>query len=193
MKESKTANSSEMFLEHEAARLLRCSKASVKRLRLDRKLGYYLGRPVLIGREDLEKYVASAKVMRVQIPEEPGYALLPVTSEVRPFKLMTRAEAARFFRRAPATIKNWCLFGKVPFLPGKPARVEEKDISDFIFAERYRPDARTQPEPGSPEFAAKEREELTAKIHERVRVKRLQRRAPRVLSKRTPGRRGGAQ
>jgi excisionase family DNA binding protein len=61
MKKRQAEKPSEMLLEREAAELLRCSTSMVKRLRLDRKLGYYQGRPVLISRADLEKYVASAR------------------------------------------------------------------------------------------------------------------------------------
>jgi hypothetical protein len=75
------------------------------------------------------------------------------------------------------------MFGKVPFLPGRPARVDEADINDFVFRKEYRADAQTQPEPGSPEFAAREREKLVAEIGELVRVKRLRRRMPRVVRK----------
>jgi hypothetical protein len=54
-----------LLLEAEAATLLRRSCGHVKRLRLERKLGYYRGRPVTISQDDLEIYVAWAKVRRV--------------------------------------------------------------------------------------------------------------------------------
>ncbi len=169
------SNTPHLLLESEAADLLRCSVSSVKRLRLNRKLGYYTGRPVLISQADLELYVASAKVLRVRMPgTKPEFALLPVHSDPGPFKLLTRAEAARLFRRSPLTIKNWCMFGKVPFLPGKPARVDEKDISDFILSKQYRTDARSQPEPGSPEFLLKERADVVAEIRHRARVQTVE-------------------
>src|SRR6202022_2714827 len=54
-----------LLLEAEAAALLRRSCGHVQRLRLERKLGYFRGRPVTISQEDLEIYVAWAKQRRV--------------------------------------------------------------------------------------------------------------------------------
>jgi excisionase family DNA binding protein len=172
-----------LLLEAEAAQLLRCSTSTVKRLRLDRKLGYYPGRPVLIARDDIERYVASAKVLRVRMPGNPPYyALLPLTaSEPRPFKLMTRAEAARLVRRTPTTIKNWCVFGKVPFLPGKPARVEEKDIGDFILSEQYRAAAKIPPAPGTPKFVVLQKQKAKSKGDRRLHKRAVRRRVERIL------------
>jgi hypothetical protein len=56
---------SKLLLEAEAAALLRRSCSHVKRLRLERKLGYLRGRPVTIDEKDLEIYVAWAKRRRV--------------------------------------------------------------------------------------------------------------------------------
>jgi hypothetical protein len=53
-----------LLLEAEAALLLRRSRGRVKRLRLERKLGYNRSRPVTISQEDLEIYVASSAVKR---------------------------------------------------------------------------------------------------------------------------------
>src|ERR1700686_3132284 len=54
-----------LLLEAEAAALLRRLCSHVKRLRLERKLGYLRGRPVTIDEKDLEIYVASAKRRRI--------------------------------------------------------------------------------------------------------------------------------
>ena len=48
-----------MLLETEVAEILRCSTSKVKRLRLDGKLPYLKGRPVLIRPEDLDAYLTS--------------------------------------------------------------------------------------------------------------------------------------
>jgi hypothetical protein len=54
-----------LLLEAEAAALLRRSCSHVKRLRLERKLGYFRRRPVTIDEKDLKIYVARAKQRRV--------------------------------------------------------------------------------------------------------------------------------
>jgi len=54
-----------LWLQAEAAALLRRSCGHVTRLRLERKLGYFRRRPVTISQDDLEIFVARAKQRRV--------------------------------------------------------------------------------------------------------------------------------
>lgn len=49
---------------------MRCNRSKVKRLRLDRKLNYIPGRPVLIEQSDLLAYVEAAKVRAVPIKQQ---------------------------------------------------------------------------------------------------------------------------
>lgn len=49
-----------LLTEKEVAERLRCSTSKIKRLRLDGKLAYLPGRPVLIRETDLNTYIESA-------------------------------------------------------------------------------------------------------------------------------------
>lgn len=51
---------SNLFTEKEVADKLRCSTSKVKRLRLDGKLAYLPGRPVMIRESDLSAYIEGA-------------------------------------------------------------------------------------------------------------------------------------
>lgn len=46
-----------LLTEPEVAKILRCHRSKVKRLRLAGKLAYLVGRPVLIRETDLEAYI----------------------------------------------------------------------------------------------------------------------------------------
>src|SRR5467141_2850487 len=94
-----------LWLQAEAAALLRRSSAQVKRLRLERKLGYIPGRPVTIMQQDLEIYVARAKVRRVLREvklrtgrkertkgESETFEYVSAGATPRPFALLTIAE-----------------------------------------------------------------------------------------------------
>lgn len=170
-----------LLLQSEAAAALRCSVATIKRLRLARKLGYYTGRPVLISENDLELYVASVKVIRVRMPGQAvKYETVPADTKPRPFKLLTVHEIARDSRRTAATIRRWLRVGKVPYIPGKSKRIDATDFNDFVLR-THRSAPEPIPEPGTIEFLhyqAKERGKVVAEIREKVRVARLRRRMP---------------
>jgi len=79
---------SQMWMESEAAQLLRCSTSHVRNLRFTRQLGCYPGRSVL-SQADLEIYVAAVKIIRVRMPgTAKGYAVVP--ADTRPRVLQTR-------------------------------------------------------------------------------------------------------
>lgn len=168
-----------VLLESEVAELLRCAPAKIKRLRLARKLSYYPGRPVTIAVEDLEAYVASAKVRHVKAEAAVRkFRAEPTGASPRPFKLLTRTEVGKAVRRSPATIRNWCLTGKIPYLPGRPALIDETDLLNLLAREKQA----SRSEPGTPEFLEQERSELVEQIRRRVRLKMLKRRMPRLLA-----------
>lgn len=52
--------------ENEVAARLRCSASKVKRLRLDGKLAYFKGRPVLIDEADVDAYLESLRIRAEQ-------------------------------------------------------------------------------------------------------------------------------
>lgn len=170
------------MLQAEAAELLRCSIATVKRLRLTRRLGYYRGRPALISQADLELYIASIKIRHIRMPGPPGtYATVPADTRPRPFKLLTVDEAAQQLRRTPATIRIWLRSGKLPYIPGKPKRVDETDLSAFVLCKDYQ--AGTGPEPpGMADFLQKKHADKVDEIRQRARTYFLKRRMPRILS-----------
>ncbi|MGY3364181.1 hypothetical protein ACVWZL_001306 [Bradyrhizobium sp. GM2.4] len=180
---SSTTSAPELLLQSEVAELLRYSEATVTRLRLAGKLAYYKGRPVLIERADLELYVASMKVRRVPKVAKTGasFVIESANTEPRPFKLLTRSEAALAFDRPAATIRNWCLFGKIPYLPGRPATIDEADIVAYLTDRQRTREMRTGPAPGSLEFVQAQRQKVLAKMRHRLRVVALRRRMPCIL------------
>ncbi len=166
-----------LLLQSEAAALLRCSVATIARLRLTRKLGYYTGRPVLISEADLELYVASAKVLRVKMPGPPGeYGHVPADTKPRPFKLLTIAEAAQRCRRTPQTIRRWIMAGRLPYIRSRSKCIDETDLDDFVLCIDYRPG--TKPPPNMTEFKRKEWARMLDAIHERLHIRSLRRRMP---------------
>jgi excisionase family DNA binding protein len=165
--------SERLLTEAEAAQLLRCSSAKVKRLRLNHKLGYYPGRRILISQADLEAYVASVKIIRVRmLGTSKGYAAAPAHTQPRAFKLLTRTEAARLLRCSPATIRKWCNSGKLPFLPGQ-STIDEADINDFILRNARVPDRPREPEPGVAGLSKDVIEEIRSKARAALLKRRI--------------------
>jgi excisionase family DNA binding protein len=58
-----------LLLEREAARILRCSTTTIKRLRLSGQLAYIPGRPVRIEESELAAYIARLRVPTTREPE----------------------------------------------------------------------------------------------------------------------------
>lgn len=179
-----STNSHELLLQSEVASLLRCSESTVKRLRLSRKLAYYNLRPVLISRTALEQFVAAAKVRRVLriTKDRKSFSVEPMNGRPGPFKLLTRSEAAEVFGRPAATIRNWCLFGKIPYMAWRPAVIDEADIVTYLAERERMREVRAEPPPGSPEAIRALRQEADAKMRHRLRVVSLRRRMPFILA-----------
>jgi hypothetical protein len=195
MKETPSEISSlNLLLEPEVAILLRCSPGKVKRLRLARKLTYFRGRPVLISENDLEKYVAGAKRRSVLPRGEPPKArqgekrrlkkfeYLPVGAAPRPFRLLTVAEAAAKFERTPTQIKYLCLNGSVPYLPGRPAVIEEADIAEYFQKKHAAERAKIPPAPDTPEFDAHHNRIAKGRAAKRLYRKKVIRQVARILA-----------
>src|SRR5258708_27365652 len=123
-----------LLLEAEAAALLRRSPSHVKRLRLERKLGYFrVGRLVTLSVEDLEIYVASAKMRRVKTRGKPGeFEYVSAGAAPKPFVLLTQAEAAVKFGRTLRQIKYLCSRGHVPYIAGRSALIDEADLAPYF-------------------------------------------------------------
>ena len=57
--------------ESEVAKILRCSREKIKRLRLSGRISYIPGRPVLIDEEDLKTFVETLKTRNTVSAETP--------------------------------------------------------------------------------------------------------------------------
>jgi hypothetical protein len=185
---------SKLFLEAEAAALLRRSCSHVKRLRLERKLGYLRGRPVTIDEKDLEIYVASAKVRRVLRAvklktgskkrakgESETFEYISAGARPKPFTLLTTAEAAIEFERTPRQIRYLCLRGRVPYILGRPPLIDEADLADYFERKRLAALAKIPPSPGTPEFRALQDRRAKEKMSRRLHAKALKRRMSRIF------------
>jgi hypothetical protein len=182
---------SKLLLEAEAALLLRRSRSHVKRLRLERKLGYYRRRPIVISQEQLEIYVARAKQRRVLRTERlktrqanrakgrsAAFEYVSAGATPGPFKLLTIAEAATKFERTPRQIRYLCLRGRIPYIPGRPPLIDEADLADHLKSKRLAALAKIPPAPDTPDFEALQRQ----KIFRRLRVKAVRRKVARILA-----------
>jgi hypothetical protein len=186
---------SKLLLEAEAAELLRRSCSHVKRLRLERKLGYLRGRPVTIDEKDLEIYVAWAKRRRVLRAEKlktrrgnrakgqsEAFEYVSAGATPGPFKLLTIAEAAIKYERTPRHIRYLCLRGRVPYIVGRPPLIDETDLAEHFESKRAAGLAKIPPAPGTPEFdalaAKNSKERMTSSLH-KIAVRR---RVTRILA-----------
>jgi hypothetical protein len=188
---------SKLLLEAEVAALLRRSCSHVKRLRLERKLGYLRSRPVTIDEKDLEIYVARAKQRRVLRTEalktrranrakgqSEAFGYVSAGATPRPFKLLTVAEAATKFEQTPRQVRYLCLQGRVPYIVGRPPLIDEKDIAEHFERKRAAALAKIPPAPGTPEFKVLEDQESEARMFHRLRVKAIKRKVARILAER---------
>ena len=186
---------SKLLLEAEAAALLRRSCGHVKRLRLDRKLGYLRGRPVTIDEKDLEIYVASAKRQRIlrkqKLKTRPAnrakgqsetFEYVSADAVSAPFTLLTIAEAAIKFERTPRQIRYLCLRGRVPYIVGRPPLIDETDLADYFESKRLAALAKIPPAPGTPEFEALQKRKASDRMRHRLRVKAVRRKVARILA-----------
>jgi len=186
---------SKLLLEREAAMLLRRSCAHVKRLRLERKLGYMRRRPVTIDEKDLEIYVAWAKRRRVlrAVKLKTGrekrakgqskmFEYVPAGAVPKPFVLLTIAEAAIKFQRTPRQIRYLCLRGRVPYIPGRPPLIDETDLVEHFENKRLAALAKIPPMPGTFEFAALQERKAKDKMSRRLHKRAVKRRVARILS-----------
>ncbi|MDB5535024.1 MAG: hypothetical protein JWO28_3339 [Hyphomicrobiales bacterium] len=184
-----------LLLESEAAKLLRRSCAHVKRLRLDRKLGYMRRRPVTIDEKDLEIYVARAKQRRVMREvklttgrkkrakgESEKFEFVSAGAEPKPFILLTIAEAAIKFERTPRQIWYLCLRGRIPYIPGRPPLIDETDLVEHFENKRLAALAKIPPMPGTSEFAALQERRAKDKMSRRLHKRAVKRRVARILS-----------
>lgn len=74
------------------------------------------------------------------------------------------AEAAVKFECALREIEYLCYRGHLPYLPGRPALIDEADI------------------PGSPEFEALLRGQIIEKARRKLRAKQIKREVARILA-----------
>jgi hypothetical protein len=186
---------SKLLLEAEAAALLRRSCGHVKRLRLERKLGYLRRRPVTIDEKDLEIYVASAKRRRIlrkqKLKTRPAirakgqsetFEYVSADAVPGPFKLLTIAEAAIKFERKPEQIRYLCLRGRVPYIPGRPPLIDEGDLAAYLESKRLAELARIPPAPGTPEFESLQKQKANERMTKRLHAKAVRRRVARILA-----------
>ncbi|WP_079569276.1 hypothetical protein [Bradyrhizobium erythrophlei] len=183
-----------LLLEAEAAALLRRSRGHVKRLRLERKLGYILGRPATIDEKDLEIYVAGAKQRRVLRKQElkarrkarakgesETFEYVSAGAVAKPFVLLTIAEAAIKFERSARQIRYLCLRGRVPYIVGRPPLIDEADLTEFFEQKRLAALAKIPPAPGTIEFKALQARRAKEKMARRLHAKAVKRRVARIL------------
>jgi hypothetical protein len=186
-----------LLLEAEAAALLRRSCGHVKRLRLERKLGYIPGRPVTIDEKDLEIYVAWAKRRRVlrakrlktgrkkrSKGESETFEFVSAGASPKPFTLLTTAEAAIKFERTARQIRYLCLWGRIPYILGRPPLIDEADLAEHLENKRRVALAKIPPQPGTPEFKAAENRKAEERMSRKLRVKRVRREVARILAER---------
>jgi hypothetical protein len=189
---------SKLLLEAEAAVLLRRSCSHVKRLRLERKLGYLRGRPVTIDEKDLEIYVASAKVRRVLRAvklktgpkkrakgESETFEYISARAVPRPFTLLTTAEAAIKFERTPRQIRYLCLRGRIPYVLGRPPLIDEMDLAEHFESRRLAALAKIPPAPGTPEFQARQERKMRERMDFNLRKIAVRREVKRILAERS--------
>jgi hypothetical protein len=183
-----------LLLEAEAALLLRRSCGHVKRLRLERKLGYFRRRPVTIDEKDLEIYVASAKQRRVLRKqglkprrktrakgESETFEYVNAGALAKPFVLLTIAEAAIKFERTARQIRYLCLRGRVPYIVGRPSLIDEADLVDYFESKRLAALAKIPPAPGTPEFKALQDRKAKERMSRRLHTQAVKRRVARIL------------
>ena len=183
-----------LLLEAEAAVLLRRSRSHVTRLRLERKLGYYRGRPVTIDEKDLEIYVASAKQRRVLRKqglkprrktrakgESETFEYVNAGALAKPFVLLTIAEAAIKFERTARQIRYLCLRGRVPYIVGRPSLIDEVDLAEHFENKRLAALAKIPPAPGTLEFEALQERKAKDKMARRLHTQAVKRRVARIL------------
>jgi hypothetical protein len=188
---------SKLLLESEAATLLRRSPAHVKRLRLERKLGYYRRRPVTISQNDLEIFVAQAKQRRVLRAERltagkrkrakgesETFEYVSAGASPKPFALLTIAEAAIKFERTVRQIRYLCLRGRIPYILGRPPLIDVADLVEHFERKRLAVLAKIPPAPGTPEFEAAENRKDEARMKHQLRVIRVRREVERILAER---------
>jgi hypothetical protein len=168
------------LLQTEAAKLLRCAPAKIKRLRLARKLGYSRRRPVTISQEELEAYVSRSKVRRVKA--RGVFAYISADTSPKPFVLLTHAEAGAKFGRTARQIRYLCLQGRIPYIRGRPPLIDEADLADYLESKRLAALAKIPPAPGTPEFDALQDRKARARMVHRLRVKAIKRKVARILA-----------
>jgi hypothetical protein len=184
-----------LLLEAEAAALLRRSCGHVKRLRLEGKLGYFRRRPVIISQDDLEIYVAWAKVRRVLRKEKlktgrrkrakgesETFEYVSAGAAPKPFVLLTPAEAASKFGRTRRQIRYLSLRGRIPHILGHPPMIDEADLVEHFENKRLAALAKIPPAPGTPEFKALQDRKDEERMRHRLRVIAVRRRVARILA-----------
>lgn len=171
-----------MLREDEVAQRLRRSPGDVKRLRLSGKLGYYRGRPVTIGEDDVESYVTTARVFR-RFRGKPKAN--PSTTRNKPFQLLTMEEAAVIFECSTSTIKRLRLSGQIPYLPGRPVLIERSDLETHFENKRLAALAKIPPAPGTPEFEALQERKTREQIRFKLRKIAVRREVKRILAERS--------
>lgn len=168
--------------QDEVARRLRCSIAHVQQLRLKRKLGYIRGRPVTIIENDVEIYVAWAKIRRVKAGRaSKTFKFISAGASPKPFSLLTRTEAATKFGRSPRQIRYLCLHGHVPYILGRPPLIDESDLVEYFEAKRR---VAREKIPGTPEFKALRVKTSQDRMFHRLRVKAVKRKVAQILKER---------
>lgn len=71
-------------------------------------------------------------------------------------KLLTEREAAEILRCSVSAVKRLRLAGEIPYLPGRPPRIDMVDLEEFVEAQKRRKEAeRTSwPDPKDPAVQA---------------------------------------
>jgi hypothetical protein len=174
---------SKRWLQIEAAEILRCSPATITRLRLSRKIAYFSGRPVTIAHEDLEAYVASAKVRRVKSSSN-RIEYISAGGTPKPFNLLTIVEAGIKFDCEPRHVRPLCLKGHVPYLPSRPLLIDEADLAECFENQRAAELAKLPPAPGTREFEMLKRQEVVLRARRHVRRRAIRREVARIMAAR---------
>lgn len=171
-----------LLLEHEVALRLKCTRASLRRARLQGKLSYYRTRPITISEDDLAKYIAQTKANKgTQRNVKAIVVHARAQPREQPIELITDAEAAARYGHTTKAIKRLRYLGRLPYVPGYPPLLDAADVAEYFEKKRLAALAKIPPTPGTPEFAAalelKTRNRMRARLHK----KRVGRRVAKIL------------
>lgn len=60
-------------------------------------------------------------------------------------KILTEPEVAEMLRCSPQAVKRLRLSGKLPYIPGRPVRIDEQDVLAYLEAAKVKAAAKAAP------------------------------------------------